>query len=437
MNRRDIQKLLGGYATGTLTDAERELLFQAAAEDQEIFNALIAEEPLREALADPAARARLLAALDEPAPAARAMRWMWGHAVGVAAVGCFLAVGGYVAWQARHSQPPKVVYVAEMKPFSIDVPSEPEGKPAKATRAFDTSSINKAQPVKAKMPPLPAAPPLPPARPIRETPTLAAVTQPQPVQFPRAGPAPVAEASPVERVLITGQLSTLQAPVSAVNSFVERGNERQLSARALGGSAGNNPALARNDMRFKADAPQSPRALFYAAQSGQEVTVSAAAARLEAPAQNVTEQVTIATGNPYPSEGYIRPAIQFSVLRRTASGNFERIDGTEVAAGDVLRLSLEANRTGAVAVVLDGLQQPWLATTLRRQSPVLTTPMSFPRAGLHRVQIRFSTNTRADAVTLDDSVPQSQAETNASERATYVVATPGEPLTYSFTLRWK
>jgi hypothetical protein len=436
MKRRDIEKLLGGYATGTLTDAERELLFQAAAEDQEIFNALIAEEPLREALADPAAKARLLAALDEPAPAwhARVTRWMWGHAVGVAAVGCFLAVGGYVAWQARHSQPPKVVYVAEMKPFSIDVPSEPEGKPAKATRAFDTSSINQAQPVKAKMPPLPAAPPLPPARPVRETPILAAVTPPQPVPLPMAGPAPVAEASPVERVLITGQLSNLQTPV---NSFVERGSNLQPNARALGGSAGNNLARARNEMKVKADAPQSPRAQFYAAQSGREVAVLASAARLEAPAQNTDGQVTLPPGNPYPSEGYIRPAIQFSVLRRTASGNFERIDGTEVAAGDVLRLSLEANRTGAVAVVLDGLQQPWLATTLRRQSPVLTTPMSFPRAGLHRVQIRFSTNTRADAVTLDDSVPQSQAETNASERATYVVATPGEPLTYSFTLRWK
>jgi hypothetical protein len=63
--------------------------------------------------------------------------------------------------------------------------------------------------------------------------------------------------------------------------------------------------------------------------------------------------------------------------------------------------------------------------------------MSFPRAGLHSVRIRFSTNLGADAVSLDGSAPQSQAEANARERATYVVAAPGAPLTYSFTLRWK
>ena len=39
MNREDIQKLLGGYATGTLTPEEQQALFSAALEDQELFDA--------------------------------------------------------------------------------------------------------------------------------------------------------------------------------------------------------------------------------------------------------------------------------------------------------------------------------------------------------------------------------------------------------------
>jgi hypothetical protein len=66
MNPREAEKLLGGYATGTLNDAERKALFAAALEDQALFDALADEEALRELLADPAAKARLLAALEAP-----------------------------------------------------------------------------------------------------------------------------------------------------------------------------------------------------------------------------------------------------------------------------------------------------------------------------------------------------------------------------------
>ena len=65
----DLKKLVGGYATGTLTPEERQALFQAALEDQGLFDALAREEALRDVLSDRAARARLLAALDgQPAP---------------------------------------------------------------------------------------------------------------------------------------------------------------------------------------------------------------------------------------------------------------------------------------------------------------------------------------------------------------------------------
>src|ERR1019366_6497011 len=66
MSPEDIKKLLGGYATGTLTAEERQALFAAALEDQELFDALAREQSLRDLLRDPAARAQLLAALDAP-----------------------------------------------------------------------------------------------------------------------------------------------------------------------------------------------------------------------------------------------------------------------------------------------------------------------------------------------------------------------------------
>lgn len=61
----DIRKLLGGYATGTLTGEERTLLFSAALEDQELFDALADEEALRELLADPNTRQKLIEKLEQ------------------------------------------------------------------------------------------------------------------------------------------------------------------------------------------------------------------------------------------------------------------------------------------------------------------------------------------------------------------------------------
>jgi hypothetical protein len=63
MSREEIQKLLGGYATDTLSEAERQALFAAALEDQDLFDALAKEQALREMLFDPAARQQVIEAL--------------------------------------------------------------------------------------------------------------------------------------------------------------------------------------------------------------------------------------------------------------------------------------------------------------------------------------------------------------------------------------
>jgi hypothetical protein len=68
--------LLGGFATDTLTEAERSELLRAALDDQELFDALLEEEGLRQLLEPPGARHEVLAALDRPAPGERLRAWL-------------------------------------------------------------------------------------------------------------------------------------------------------------------------------------------------------------------------------------------------------------------------------------------------------------------------------------------------------------------------
>ncbi len=69
MKPEEIRKLLGGYATGTLTEEERRSLFEAALRDQDLYNELADEEPLRVYLQEPAFRRELSEAL-QPVPLA-------------------------------------------------------------------------------------------------------------------------------------------------------------------------------------------------------------------------------------------------------------------------------------------------------------------------------------------------------------------------------
>ncbi len=75
MTARHPRHLLGGYATDSLGEAERAELLRAALDDQELFDALVEDEGLRELLQDPAARQEVLAALEQPTGWARVRAW--------------------------------------------------------------------------------------------------------------------------------------------------------------------------------------------------------------------------------------------------------------------------------------------------------------------------------------------------------------------------
>src|SRR5262245_21004981 len=134
MSRDEIQKLLGGYATGTLTAAEQEALFAAALDDQELFDALAREQSLRDLLRDPAAKAHLLSALDEK-PKSRWAPWWRPAAIGLS----MAALTVVVVRQIPPTPRPEALAVVEPKSApaapAIDQPVAPRVRPVESEPA--------------------------------------------------------------------------------------------------------------------------------------------------------------------------------------------------------------------------------------------------------------------------------------------------------------
>jgi hypothetical protein len=130
MNKEDIQKLIGGYATGSLTDEERHKLFEAALDDQELFDTLQQEEPLRDLFDDPFSREQVRRAAAEGLP--RRPRtswfrrpWIWASAASVALAG--VLVVALVRWD--RTQPPPTIEkqaVATSQQPTAEPPPQPD-----------------------------------------------------------------------------------------------------------------------------------------------------------------------------------------------------------------------------------------------------------------------------------------------------------------------
>src|SRR6266446_773684 len=117
---------MGAYATGTLTEAERQLLFDAALDDQDLFDELAREHALKELLDDPGARDRLIVALDRPAPK-RFVWWPW--AVAGTAVAAAAAVVALVSMRPAERQQIAMVAPAPA-PVVKEEPARPSSPPS-------------------------------------------------------------------------------------------------------------------------------------------------------------------------------------------------------------------------------------------------------------------------------------------------------------------
>ena len=158
MAEHELEKLLGGFSADTLTAEERQHLYAAALQDQQLFNALADEQALKELLADPAVRQRLFQALAQP-HGARAWRswldrfttppglaWVGGVAVGVFAVILGLNVYQQSLRQAsdtaalEEGRPPDASTAPQATPPIQAPPKDTEAKRSKAAPPSDSAT---------------------------------------------------------------------------------------------------------------------------------------------------------------------------------------------------------------------------------------------------------------------------------------------------------
>jgi len=147
----DTRKLIGGYATGSLSETERRRLFEGALEDQDLFDELAREQALKELLDQPGAKERLLAALGAGKPG---IAW-WKRPVIWSLAGAAVAIVAAVTWTVTRTPTPAPVAVArisEPSPVLVSPPAAatPAPAPKAAPRVHKKSSAKRAPPVVAQ-----------------------------------------------------------------------------------------------------------------------------------------------------------------------------------------------------------------------------------------------------------------------------------------------
>lgn len=198
MTQDEIRKLLGGYATDTLTDEERRMLFEAALEDQELFNALQTEDALKELVDDPVTRGQLHATLQPRPRSFLWRRWMFGVAVPA-------AIALVVVFFMNRANAPRLVALKQAAPEITTPPPTPapavQATPPAPLPEAKTKSKAMARVVK-KIAPAPPAP----------APATVARLEPRPLAAPAMANFRAATLSPVVPEAVRQQLSGGLAP---------------------------------------------------------------------------------------------------------------------------------------------------------------------------------------------------------------------------------
>lgn len=209
MTPEEIHRLLGGYATNALSAEERRSLFEAALEDQELFNALQNEDTLRELLADPVSREqvrRALTASGRSKQRAGFWSWRWLFGVGLPAIAAVIVIVMMNRAPAPQSAPP--VMTAMRQPVAPPIETR-EVLP----KAESAASAAKKQAVAPKR--------------------IAPEPSPVPAPAPPAKPAPQLDAAPRA---ITLAAPALRANLLPPNAPIPADVQQQLSADAAAGS---------------------------------------------------------------------------------------------------------------------------------------------------------------------------------------------------------
>lgn len=311
MTRDEARRLMSSYATGALNDAERRLLFEAALEDQDLFDELAREDELKQLLEAPGARDRLIAAVSPDVPrGAWQMPLVWG---GISIAAAIVAVVSWVAFR-----PPKPVEVAKVDQVAV------------------TPSPSVAEPAQPAPPVAATAPANPPALKKKAAP---AIVEPATEAKDAALPAGSAAAGPPsQQQAPSPQSPSRQAvPMQAQNGFMP-------SAGAVGGGGGARPAARAlaapaRPRRFGFDYTYEPETLilkfavdgwFSLHFSPGDDTISlahvtAGQTRREAIPNNATEAAIV-----FAVEAQTDPTLGVQITRADKSGTVEDPSGSRI-----------------------------------------------------------------------------------------------------------
>jgi len=349
MTNEEIRKLLGGYATNSLTEAEQKTLYQAALEDQELFNAMQDEEALRDLLADPVSRAQVQRALEQPPrqkPAWWVRRWTWAGASAIAAA--VIIVGA-----VRMNTASKRLEQAQ----SLDALSTPP--PASAP-------VTSSESVKEPATPKPAAPKPAPQQATPQA-KVAANAAPQPKDQKAAGSLSRAEddfragarqfdrekkADAIGRSGVVGGVATSSPPAApaappppatARPSQEVAQNREQVQVQPAGQAGGSQSAAQNSNVSqnqtTQNQATQSPGGPNQAAQNpaSQTINGSPLSPRNELrDAENARLASSFAARPAAPNR-----TVTYIVVRRDASGNYLPLPPSDgLKAGDEVRLNV-------------------------------------------------------------------------------------------------
>ena len=394
MSRDDIQKLLGGYATGSLTPDEQEALFTAALDDQELFDALAREQSLRDLLRDPAARARVLASLDRH----RTPWWrvVWLATAGVAALSIIAVM--VVRWQ----RPAPPVQMAIVQQPAAALPAAPAAPPAVAEEA----------PRKERE-----------SRPVMPRRQLDA-----PVQLAKKTPAPAKEtdavtfddkkAASAEKAKDAEQQAGLSQPALQQDALQQQAKQQQAGApqavapQAIAPQAAQQQqfaAPARNTVEVSPSAPQAraanARALFYGGQRDD------------------------ATNR----------GVKWNVLQRQPDGEYAIADPQALRSGDVVKLRFESNAAGYLSLSSGG--RPLVANQkLERLQAFDSEAVTLEGAGSKQFSATFSPQVSAG---IAGAVSQATVKTKADKRErsheadNQVAGSSAQPVSFTITLTYK
>lgn len=445
MDRQEIQKLLGGYATGTLTPEEQQVLFTAALEDQELFDALAREQSLKDLLADPAARGQLLASIeDRPAPWYR--RFWRPLAVAAAAAACVVGFGVYVN---RPKPQSATVLVAEVKP-SEEAPPQ---------------AVDKLEPAPAPVQPARASSPkpalIPENAPLRNEPVLADRKKPAASPPPPPPPQPVPAAAPAV-AQPAGLAGAPQGGAIAAEAPKEMAKKAEvqldstLQTAASGGAQLKDQAAALAEQKVqirdavnKSISLQSAQALFSASQ--QSFDQNALARQYFAP-QRQEEQKQQA-GNKQqqqqqaleklqaiaPLAGQNLPVaagVKWTVLRRRDGGDFVEVEPDQLRVGDSVKLRLTPNVDGYLTV-WEGSQSMMREMHVERLKQFETPIVAPSQPGQKTVTVQL-TRIAPGYVTRIQNVSGQQSVSDSAAHATYVLnTTPLAPVQAVIPLQFR